>query len=117
MNLQPDNSIYLVFLQCAYEMELDGVDIHFAVFASTESEYLRPVRMSALERGLVISNIGICNDFGNQVAGYGQEKGVVVGLQNHHRITRTGQDVLQILEMVDNPYFGHILDTGLSLGN
>ena len=159
------------FLQRAYELGLDGVDIHFAAFASTDSEYLRRVRMYALERGLVFSYIGISNDFGKpvdvldgeikkvkhwidiavlmgiplvrvfcanlppgedeesilardvsclkQVADYGQEKGVVVGLQNHnhHRITRTGQDVLRIIEMVDNPYFGHILDTGQYIGS
>jgi sugar phosphate isomerase/epimerase len=55
----------------------------------------------------------------NEVAAYGYEKGVVVGLQNHNHgnVTRTGDDVLRILREVDHPYFAHILDTGQYAGS
>ncbi|MFC1527016.1 sugar phosphate isomerase/epimerase family protein [Candidatus Latescibacterota bacterium] len=54
-----------------------------------------------------------------EVAAYGQEKGVVLGLHNHNHgcVTRTGKDVRRILEQVDNPYFSHILDTGQYVGS
>jgi sugar phosphate isomerase/epimerase len=54
-----------------------------------------------------------------EVASYGQEKGVVVGLHNHNHgcVTRTGKDVRRIIDEVDNPYFSHILDTGQYVGS
>ncbi|MFH1570252.1 MAG: sugar phosphate isomerase/epimerase family protein, partial [Gemmatimonadota bacterium] len=54
-----------------------------------------------------------------EVAAYGQEKGIVLGLHNHNHgcVTRTGKDVRRILEQVDNPYFSHILDTGQYVGS
>jgi sugar phosphate isomerase/epimerase len=54
-----------------------------------------------------------------EVAEYGEEKGVVIGLQNHNHgcLTRTGDDVVRILKEVDNPYFSHILDTGQYVGS
>ena len=48
----------------AYEYRLDGIDIHFAHFASTSREYLEQVRMACLERGLHICYIGVSNNFG-----------------------------------------------------
>ncbi len=48
----------------AYEYRLDGIDIHFAHFASTSREYLEQVRMACHERGLHICYIGVSNNFG-----------------------------------------------------
>ncbi|MBI2191265.1 MAG: sugar phosphate isomerase/epimerase [Planctomycetes bacterium] len=54
-----------------------------------------------------------------EVAEYGEEHGVLVGLHNHNHgcVTRTGADVLRILDEVGNPYFTHILDTGQYAGS
>jgi sugar phosphate isomerase/epimerase len=54
-----------------------------------------------------------------EVAAYGQEKGVVLGLHNHNHgcVTRTGKEVRRILETVNNPYLSHILDTGQYVGS
>lgn len=54
-----------------------------------------------------------------EVAEYGAEKGVVLGLHNHNHgcVTRTGKEVRKILELVDNPYLSHILDTGQYIGS
>ena len=55
----------------------------------------------------------------HDVAEYGAEKGVVLGLHNHNHgcVTRTGKEVRKILELVDNPYLSHILDTGQYIGS
>ena len=54
-----------------------------------------------------------------EVAEYGYEKGILVGLQNHNHnnVTRTGDDVLRALRETDHPYFTHILDTGQYAGS
>ena len=54
-----------------------------------------------------------------EVAEYGYEKGILVGLQNHNHnnLTRTGGDVLRALRETDRPYFTHILDTGQYAGS
>ena len=159
------------FIDKAYELRLDGIDIHTRAFASTEPDYLRDIRMRCLKRGLAISYIGVSNNFGKpkdelpgviqevkdwvdiaefmgiplvrifaawvpegeaeelvwermmpcmeEVAAYGQEKGVVLGLHNHNHgcVTRTGKEVRKILETVNNPYLSHILDTGQYVGS
>ena len=159
------------FLETAYELELDGVDLHTSAFASTDEEHLRDIRMHCLKRGLVLHYIGISNNFGKpeadlpaevehvkewidvaarmgvplvrnfaawipqdtdetavwgrmiacmkEVAAHAEEKGVVIGLQNHNHgcLTRTGDDVVRIIKEVDNPYFSHILDTGQYVGS
>ena len=48
----------------AKEYRLDGIDIHFAHFASTERDYLEDVRMATLRAGLHICYIGVSNNFG-----------------------------------------------------
>ena len=159
------------FIDTAYELKLDAVELHTSAFASTDDEYLRDIRMYCLKRGLVIGYIGISNNFGKpeselpaevenvkkwidiaakmgvpvvrnfaawisegtdegaawrqmiacmkEAAEYAEEKGVVIGLQNHNHgcLTRTGDDVVRILNEVDNPYFSHILDTGQYVGS
>lgn len=54
-----------------------------------------------------------------EVAVYGKEKGVVLGLHNHNHgcVTRTGKEVRKILETINNPYLSHILDTGQYIGS
>jgi len=52
------------FIDKAYEMGVDGIDIHTQAFASTQPEYLRDIRMRCLKRGLAISYIGVSNNFG-----------------------------------------------------
>ena len=54
-----------------------------------------------------------------EVAAYGHEKGILVGLQNHNHgnVTRTGDAVVRALEETDHPYFTHILDTGQYAGS
>lgn len=161
----------LGFIERAYELGLDGIDIHVRHLASTEEEYLRDVRMRCLKRGLAISYLAVSNNFGRpeselreqvemvkewtdvaarmgvpllrifaawipegededmvwrrmipcikEAASYGQERGVVIGLHNHNHncVTRTGEDVVRILQEVDHPYFSHILDTGQYVGS
>jgi sugar phosphate isomerase/epimerase len=159
------------FIDRAYELRLDGIDVHTRAFASTEAGYLRDIRMRCLKRGLALSYIGVSNNFGKpkaelpavvadvkrwvdvaafmgiplvrifaawvpdgepeeavwermmpcmeEVAAYGQEKGVVLGLHNHNHgcVTRTGKEVKRILSTVNNPYLSHILDTGQYVGS
>jgi sugar phosphate isomerase/epimerase len=159
------------FIDNAYELGLDGVEIHGRHFASTDPGYLRDVRMRCLKRGLDFSYIGVSNNFGKpqselgeqvdlvkrwvdvaafmgvpmvrvfaawvaegedeervwermmpcmvEVARHGEDKGVILGLQNHNSwcVTRTGKDVKRIVEGVDSPYFSHILDTGQYVGS
>ena len=52
------------FLERAYQLQLDGIDIHTGAFASAEPEYLRRICRQALRRGLALSYIGISNNFG-----------------------------------------------------
>ena len=159
------------FIERAYQLGLDGIDIHTRAFASLDPAYLRGIRMRAFRRGLALSYIGVSSNYGKpqaelaaevattkewidvaefmgiplvrvfaawipagereedvwarmmpcleEVAAYGEEKGVVVGLHNHNHgcVTRTGQDVRRIIEGVNNPYFSHILDTGQYVGS
>jgi sugar phosphate isomerase/epimerase len=160
------------FIDRACELNLDGIDIHTGAFGSTDADYLRSVRMRALQKGIALSYIGVSTNFGwreqekldeqvattrqwidvaaymgiplvrvfaawvrdgdteeevwermipclKEVAAYGEEKGVVLGLHNHNHgcVTRTGKDVRRILEQVGNPYFSHILDTGQYVGS
>jgi L-ribulose-5-phosphate 3-epimerase len=52
------------FIEQAYQLRLDGIDIHTRALASTQPEYLRRIRMQALRRGLALSYIGISSNFG-----------------------------------------------------
>jgi sugar phosphate isomerase/epimerase len=54
-----------------------------------------------------------------EVVAHGELRDVVIGVQNHDHgcVTRTGNDVLRILNSVDSPYLGHILDTGQYVGS
>ena len=52
------------FTERAYELGLDGIDIHTRAFASTEPDYLRAIRMQALKRGIALSYIGVSSNFG-----------------------------------------------------
>lgn len=63
------------FIERAYQLRLDGIDIHTGAFASTEREYLREVRMQALKRGLALSYIGVSSNFGKPAEQLGAEVG------------------------------------------
>lgn len=43
---------------------------------------------------------------------YGKKHGVIIGLQNHNDFLKTAEQVNHIIESVDSPWFGLILDTG-----
>ena len=53
-------------IEKAAEYQMDGVDLHFTHFASTDDDYLEELRMLMLKRGLHICYIGISNNFGKQ---------------------------------------------------
>jgi L-ribulose-5-phosphate 3-epimerase len=159
------------FFEKAYDMRLDGVDLHTSAFASTEDSALREIRRACHRRGLAISYLAVSNNFGKkddalradieltkkwtdiaqrmgvplvrifaawlptdepeepvwermfgairEVVDYAAERDVVIGLHNHNHgcVTRTGDDVLRILDTIDSPYFSHILDTGQYVGS
>lgn len=159
------------FIERAYELRLDGIDIHTGALASDDEAYLQEVRIRCLQRGLAISYLGISNDFGktadeisaeiemvkhwinvaaklhvpmvrifaawerddtpadviwsqmiysiSEVVKYAAVRGVMVGLHNHNHgcVTRTGDDVVRILNQVAHPCFTHILDTGQYAGS
>jgi sugar phosphate isomerase/epimerase len=46
---------------------------------------------------------------------YGKEKGVLIGIQNHGDMLKTGAQTLKIVKMVDSEWFGVIVDTGYFL--
>lgn len=52
------------FIERAYQLRLDGIDIHTRAFASIEPDYLRHIRMQALRRGIALSYIGVSSNFG-----------------------------------------------------
>ena len=47
-----------------------------------------------------------------EVAEYGKSKGVIIGVQNHGDMLATGEQTVKVLEAVNHPWFGLILDTG-----
>ena len=51
-------------IEKAKEYRLDGIDIHFQHFASTDRGYLEDVRMACLKNGLHMCYIGVSNNFG-----------------------------------------------------
>ena len=56
------------FIERAYQLRLDGIDIHTGAFASLEPEYLRKIRMQAQKRGIALSYIGVSSNFGKPQA-------------------------------------------------
>tara|TARA_B100000029_G_scaffold389840_1_gene386418 strand:- start:122513 stop:123349 length:837 start_codon:yes stop_codon:yes gene_type:complete len=159
------------FIDKAYELRLDGIDIHSGALESENDTYLQKVRRHCLKRGLAISYLGISNDFGkcdeeipeeidmvkhwidvaaklhipmvrifaawerddtpkditwsrmidsiSKVVEHADNQGIAVGLHNHNHgcVTRTGDDVLQILKQINKTNFTHILDTGQYAGS
>jgi sugar phosphate isomerase/epimerase len=43
---------------------------------------------------------------------YGQQHGVVVGIQNHNDFIKTSEQALKLMKMLESEWFGMILDTG-----
>ena len=54
----------LGIIEKAAEYQMDGVDLHFAHFASTDREYLEKVKQACLKHGLHMCYIGVSNNFG-----------------------------------------------------
>ena len=52
------------FIERAYQLGLDGLDIHTRAFASLDPAYLRSIRMQAFRCGLALSYIGVSSNFG-----------------------------------------------------
>ena len=50
-------------IEKAVELQLDGVDLHFGHFASTDDGYLHDIRLLCMNLGLHIYYIGASNDF------------------------------------------------------
>ncbi|MBT5875854.1 MAG: sugar phosphate isomerase/epimerase [Candidatus Latescibacteria bacterium] len=67
------------FIDTAYGMGLDGIDLHTRAIASMDDAYLRDIRMRCLKRGLAISYIGISNNFGKPEADLDAEVDMVKG--------------------------------------
>ena len=65
------------FLQRAAEMRLDGVDLHYTHFGSTDDAYLERIKQSCLRNGLHLSYIGVSNDFGKTGEELEQQKELV----------------------------------------
>ena len=51
------------------------------------------------------------SDF-KQCAAFGKEHGVMVGLQQHNDFLKTAAETIRVIEAVDSPWFGCILDIG-----
>ena len=54
----------LEIIDKAAEYQMDGVDLHYTHFASTDDDYLEVVKQACLKRGLHMCYIGFSNDFG-----------------------------------------------------
>ena len=52
------------FIERAYQLGLDGIDIHTRAFVSLDPAYLRSIRMQAFRRGLALSYIGVSSNYG-----------------------------------------------------
>jgi sugar phosphate isomerase/epimerase len=50
----------------AHELQMDGVDLHFTHFASTNDDYLEELKQACLNRGLHMCYIGVSNNFGKE---------------------------------------------------
>ena len=47
-----------------------------------------------------------------ECAEHGKKYGVLIGLQNHGDMLKTADEVIKVLQMVDSPWIGSIVDTG-----
>ena len=51
-------------IEKAYQLKLDGIDIHNTHFESTDKKYLEQIRNICHKKGLQICYIGVSNNFG-----------------------------------------------------
>jgi sugar phosphate isomerase/epimerase len=47
-----------------------------------------------------------------ECAAYGERHGVIIGLQQHNDFLKTAEETIHVIEAVDSPWFGSILDVG-----
>ena len=66
-----------------------------------------PIEGFAIEKA-----IELCIETGKRMANYGEEKGVVIALENDGGITRFADDVVKIVRGVNHDWFKLNLDTG-----
>ena len=54
-----------------------------------------------------------------ETAQHGEQRGVLVSLQNHNHadLTKTGSELLRLVKDVDHPNLGHVLDSGQYAGS
>lgn len=64
-------------IEKAAELRMDGVDLHFTHFASTESEYLERIRLLCLKKGLHVCYVGVSNNFLKPGDGYDEQIALV----------------------------------------
>jgi len=50
-----------------------------------------------------------------ECADYGQEKGILLGVQNHGDFLKTADETIKLVQMVNSEWFGIIVDTGYFL--
>ena len=167
MSLNVRGTTATEFAQIVSDLNLDQIELHSTAFESTNTDYLRILKMDLQKKGLPLGYIGVSNNFGvpidqhpdqiakiknwidiasfmscplvrvfaayvpedctdeeelwppmirgfKEVAEYGYQKGIIVGLQNHNHnnVTRTGDNLLRALNETNHPYFTHIVDTG-----
>ena len=167
MSLNVRGTTATEFAQIVSDLNLDQIELHSTAFESTNTDYLRILKMDLQKKGLPLGYIGVSNNFGvpidqhpdqiakiknwidiasfmscplvrvfaayvpedctdeeelwppmirgfKEVAEYGYQKGIIVGLQNHNHnnVPRTGDNLLRALNETNHPYFTHIVDTG-----
>ena len=172
MSLNVRGTTATEFAQIVSDLNLDQIELHSTAFESTNTDYLRILKMDLQKKGLPLGYIGVSNNFGvpidqhpdqiakiknwidiasfmscplvrvfaayvpedytdeeelwppmirgfKEVAEYGYQKGIIVGLQNHNHnnVTRTGDNLLRALNETNHPYFTHIVDTGQYAGS
>ena len=47
-----------------------------------------------------------------ECAEYGRQHGVILGLQQHNDFLKTADETIRVIEAVNSPWFGDILDVG-----
>jgi sugar phosphate isomerase/epimerase len=48
----------------------------------------------------------------NECAAHGEKHGVILGLQQHNDFLKTADETIRVIEAVNSPWFGDILDVG-----
>jgi sugar phosphate isomerase/epimerase len=98
--------------------EIDFVKKWIDVAAKLGAPVLRVFTARALPAGYewqqvadwIIKDLQVC-------AAYGQQKGVIVAMQNHNDFVKTADQAIEIIKKVNSEWFGLVLDTGSFVTN